>query len=157
MKTAWKYWGRLEDKRAVFVTHDGEVAVEEDHRHLVEAKPAEKQEIYRTWPELIDKPPRVKDNFPGIKEDPIGVLRGRIVALENGKETNEKTIENMKVYNDERERLIMDLMMDIENLKKQLAAADRTRKTLLETVRRRETMIDAMVEVERKRRDNLKE
>jgi len=55
MLKSWSYWGRLEGKKAVYVTRDGEVSIEEDHRHLVEPTPEEKQQIYMTWPGLINE------------------------------------------------------------------------------------------------------
>ena len=54
MKNRLKYWGKLENGEAVFAGEDGEAAIEKDHRHLVTPTPQEKQEIFRTWPGLID-------------------------------------------------------------------------------------------------------
>lgn len=51
----WKYWGILKNGEAVYVSTEGVINVEKDHRRLVQATPEEKREIYATWPALVEK------------------------------------------------------------------------------------------------------
>ena len=109
----WKYHERLENGEAVFIRESGEIAVEKDHRHLVDARPEELFEIFRRWPELIDKITRGKDVFMGIGEDPIGALKDQIIALEFEAAESRSVITALKDSNDERDKMIASLMEDI--------------------------------------------
>ena len=109
----WKYHERLENGEAVFIRESGEIAVEKDHRHLVDARPEELFEIFQRWPELIDKISRRGDIFMGIGEDPIGALKDQIIALEFEAAEKQSVIAALKFSNDERDKMIASLIVDV--------------------------------------------
>ena len=114
----WKYHERLDNGEAVFIRESGEIAVEKDHRYLVDARPEELFEIFQRWPELIDKITQGKDVFMGIGENPIGALKDQIIALEFEAAERRSVITALKFSNDERDMMITALMEDIQAGKK---------------------------------------
>ena len=101
-----KYVGRLSNKEAGFVHTDGAIAVEKDQRHLVDATPEEKREIYRTWPGLIDKPTGNRNNFPKIKGNAIDELRDTIAGLERMIAEKDSLIRSLKFANSQKDEFI---------------------------------------------------
>ena len=145
MKTAWKYWGRLDSKKAVFATQDGDIAVEEDHRHLIEATPEQKQEIYKTWPDLVDKVVELKGRFPKIKPDVIGELKDKIIALEFEAAESRNLIAALKDANTAKDEMIVSLMQDIAELEGRILGAHETNRRWKEEVVRRDGTIEALM------------
>jgi len=52
---AWKFIGNLKNGEGVYLHTDGAINVEKEFRYLINATPEEKQEIYKTWPKLIER------------------------------------------------------------------------------------------------------
>jgi len=117
MTTSWKYWGKLDNGEMVFVSQEGEIAVEKDYRHLVEPKPEELFEIFQKWPGLIDKIVKSKDKFPGINADVIAELKETIKIQERDSVNEKLLISALKYANEEKDKIIVALMEDIENYK----------------------------------------
>ena len=141
----WKYWERMKSGEAVYITESGRIAVEKDHRHLMDARPEELFEIFQRWPELIDKITRGKDVFMGIGEDPIGELKDTIIALEFEAAENRNLIEALKHSNGERDKMIEALMGDITESKGRLLGAHETNRRWKEEVNRRDGTIEALM------------
>lgn len=131
MSKAWKYHGRLDNGEAVFVGEGGEIAIEKDHRTLVEPKPLELYNIYQKWPAVAFLPVRPKGRYPRGSTDVIEELRGVVVALETEADKHINTIDALKYSNDERDKMIASLMEDI--------AAGK------ETVKEKQTRIDWLI------------
>jgi len=145
MTTSWKYWGRLDNGEMIFVSQEGEIAVEKDYRHLVEPKPEELFEIFQKWPGLIDKIVKSKDKFPGINADAIAELKDKIIELEFEAAENRSVIVGLKHANEEKEKMILTLMDDITDLKGRLDTLHENNIRWIEEVNRRDGTIDALM------------
>lgn len=141
---SWKYWGRNEQGEAVFVRESGEVSIEKDHRHLTEPTPLEKQEIYRTWPGLLPECKESRRQCPGIARKHDGALKDQIIALEFEAAESRNLIAALKDANKTKDEMIVSLMQDIAELKESQGHDARNNRTLRETLKRREEMIDRL-------------
>jgi len=145
MKNRLKYWGKLENGEAVFAGEDGEAAIEKDHRHLVTPTPQEKQEIFRTWPGLIDMHLERKEKFPAVDSNVIGALEARRIELEFQARDDKSVIAALNYANDERDKMITSLMDDIVELKSRIETLHDTNRKWKEEVKRRDDTIEALV------------
>lgn len=145
MENVWKYRGRMDNGEAVYWNTDGRLAVEKDHRTLVEPKPSELYEIFQYWPELADFPARKKSTFPVENVVDTGALKDTIIDLEFEASEHRSIIEALKYSNDERDKMIVTLMDDIQDLKGQIDTLHDTNRKWKEEVARRDGTIDALM------------
>ena len=147
MKDTWKFWGNLKSGESCYVTSSGTVCVERDHRTLVQPTPEEKQEIYRTWPGLIDRAEDKRGAFPIENVVDTGALKDTIIDLEFEAVESRNIIKALKDANEEREKLIIALMADVEKYKEQISMlhfSARERKKRTEELERQYVALEAL-------------
>lgn len=144
MEKSWKYWGKLKNEEMVFVSQEGEVAVEKDYRHLVEPKPAELFEIFQRWPGLMDTLAKKKDLSPAIKPDTIEELKDTIIELEFEAAENRNMIEALKYANEEKDKMIVALTEDVQSLKSRLDALNDVTRSWREAAAEKDSQIAAL-------------
>lgn len=150
MNNTWKHHERLENGEAVFIRESGEIAVEKDHRHLVDARPEELFEIFQKWPELLEECIESRKRCPAIARKYDGALKDQIIALEFEAAEKRSVIAALKLSNDERDKMIASLMDDIENYK----AEKRTLWLEIEMQRETKKRLDGIiVELTEQRKD----
>jgi len=146
MGNEYKYWGKLENGEAVFIGEGGEATVEKDRRHLVTPTPEEKQEIFRTWPGLIDMHLEQERFSGGVDKPLVGALRDKITGLEFEARDDKRVIAALKYANDERDKMIKSLMDDIVEFKSRIETLHDTNRKWKEEVKRRDDTIEVLVE-----------
>jgi hypothetical protein len=145
MTQSWKFWGKLENGVRVYCGEAGHISVERDAVCLEKPTPEEKQEIYRRWPGLIDKPTPINLRPKKNPEIEVIELTGDIAKMEIDAMERKSTIAALKYANDEKEKMILSFMKDVEELKGRIDTLHHTNRKWKEEVERRDGTIEALM------------